>query len=55
MSTENKLRRARRAMERLMKGVSLRNKKRCIWIREQSKIKDIIELIEEQKWRWAFS
>jgi len=54
-STENKLRRAQRAMERLMIGVSLRDKKRCTWIREQTKVKDIIEMIKEQKWRWAFS
>nr|XP_027238077.1 uncharacterized protein LOC113829174 [Penaeus vannamei] len=43
----------KRAMERLMIEVSLRDKKRCIWIRDQTKIKDIIELIKEQKRRWA--
>ena len=49
----NKLRSAQRAMERSMLGVTLRDKKRATWIREQTKVKDILEAIKEQKWRWA--
>ena len=49
----NKLRVAQRAMERAMLGITLRDKKRTTWIREQTKVRDIIEIIKEQKWRWA--
>ena len=50
---ENKLRVAQRSMERAMLGITLRERKRTTWIREQTKVRDIIEIIKEQKWRWA--
>ena len=50
---ENKLRSAQRGMERLMLGISLRDKKRGSWTRENTKVKDILVAIKEQKWRWA--
>ena len=40
-------------MERSMLGITLRDRKRSTWIREQTKVTDIIEVIKEQKWRWA--
>ena len=51
--SENKLIRAQRAMERSMMKLTLRNKKRASWIRQNTKVDDIIESIKIQKWRWA--
>ena len=36
-----------------MLGISLRDKKRASWIRENPKVKDILVVIKDQKWRWA--
>ena len=36
-----------------MLGISLRDKKRSSWIRENTRVKDILVAIKEQKWRWA--
>ena len=49
---ENKLGSAQRGMERLMLGISLRDRKRTSLIREKTKVKDILLAIKEQKWRW---
>ena len=40
-------------MERSMMKLTLRNKKRASWIRQNTKVDDIIEVIKKQKWRWA--
>ena len=48
---ENKLRRTQRGMKRSMLGISLRDKKRASWIRENTKFKDLLVAIKEQKWR----
>lgn len=50
---ERKLRCAQRAMERIMLGVTLRDRKRATWIREQTRIEDIIVQIKKKKWTWA--
>ena len=50
---ENKLRSAQRGMERSMLGISLRDKKGSSWIRENTRVKDILVAIKEQKWRLA--
>ena len=50
---ENKLRSAQRGIERSMLGISLRAKKRASCIRENTRVKDILVAIKEQKWRWA--
>ena len=50
---ETKLRSAQRAMERSMLGFILKDRKRASWIREQTGVKDILEAIKEQKWKWA--
>ena len=48
-----KLRTTQRAMERKMVGVTLRDKKRAEWIREQTRVKDILVEIKKKKWVWA--
>ena len=40
---ERKLISAQRGMERSMMGISLRDRKRATWIREQTKVEDILE------------
>lgn len=50
---ERKLRSAQRAMERKMVGVTLRDRKRASWIREQTQVEDILAQIKRKKWRWA--
>ena len=50
---ENELGSAQRGMERSMLVISLRDRKRGSWIREKTKVKDILVAIKEQKWRWA--
>ena len=50
---ENKLRSAQRGMETSILGISLRDKKRSSWIRKNTRVKDILVAIKEQKWRWA--
>ena len=50
---ERKLRSMQRAHERLMVGVSLRDHKTSEWIREKTRITDILDHIRRKKWRWA--
>ena len=52
-ASENKLRIAQRAMERSMLGISLRDKITNQWIRQQTKIVDVMERISSLKWNWA--
>jgi hypothetical protein len=42
-----------RKMERIMVGVTLRDRKRASWIREQTKVIDIMDHIRGNKHRWA--
>ena len=46
---DNKLRSAQRGMERSMLGKSLRDKKRSSWIKENTRVKDILVAIKEKK------
>ena len=50
---EQKLITTQRAMERRMLNISLHDKVRHAIIRNQTRVKDIIEKIKEMKWRWA--
>ena len=50
---ENLLRVAQKAMERAMLGITLRDRKRSTWIREKTKVKDIIQVLKQQKLRLA--
>ena len=36
-----------------MLRITIRDRKNSAWIREQTKIKDIIQFTRQQKWRWA--
>ena len=53
LETERKLTSTQRAMERLMLGVTLRDKKKASEIREQTKVEDIIQSIKKKKWQWV--
>ena len=33
--------------------MTLRDRRRPTWIREKTRVKDIIQVIKQQKWRWA--
>ena len=46
---ERKLVSAQRGMERLMLGISLRDRKRAAWIREQTKVEDILKCVNKKK------
>ena len=46
---KNKLRRAQKGTERSVLGISLRDRKRASWVREKTKVKDILVEIKEQK------
>ena len=48
-----KLRTTQQAMERKMIDVTLRDKKRAEWVREQTGVKDIIVEIKKKEWTWA--
>lgn len=50
---ESKLRPAKWAMEQMMIGVTLRDRKRESWIREQSRVEDSTVQIKKNKWTWA--
>ncbi len=42
-----------KGMERRMLGITWRNKKRALWIREQTKVEDILMTITNKKLTWA--
>ena len=50
---ERKLRTAERKIERIMLGITLRERKRATWIRERTRIEDILVTIKKKKWAWA--
>ncbi len=50
---ERKLNSAQRGMERRMLGITWRDRKRASWIREQTKVEDILMTIKKKKWTWA--
>ena len=52
-ASENKLRVAQRAMERSMLGKTLRDRMTNQWIRQQTKVVDVMERIASLKWSWA--
>lgn len=53
MKLENKLRTAQSAMERKMLGLTLRDRKKEVWIREETGITDILVDIKRKKFCWA--
>ncbi len=50
---ERKLRSAQREMERSMLGITRRDNKQAPWIREQTKVEDILMTVKNKKWTWA--
>ena len=48
-----KLRSMQRAHERIMLNITWRDHKTAEWIREQTKLRDILETISKPKWTWA--
>ena len=50
---EKKLRVTERAMERIMLGVTRRDKVRNEDLRKKTNARDIIQEIKTKKWRWA--
>ncbi|XP_037803636.1 uncharacterized protein LOC119598084 [Penaeus monodon] len=50
---ERKLASAQRRMERLVLGISLRDKRRATWIRKQTKVETIVRIIKKKEWPWA--
>ena len=49
----SKLRVAQRAMERKMLNLKVKDKVPCKEIRERTRLKDVVEFAERQKWKWA--
>ena len=52
-ASSNKLRVAQRAMGRSMLGITLRDKHTNEWIRQQTKVVDVMTRIASLKWDWA--
>ncbi len=50
---ERKLRSAQRGMKRKMLGITWRDRKRASWIRELTKVEDILVKIKNEKWKWV--
>ena len=50
---ERKLRSAQRGMERIMLGITWKDKKTASWIRNQTRVEDILSSIKRRKWTWA--
>ncbi len=50
---EIKLRIAQRGKERIMLGITWKDKKRASWIREQTNVEEILRTIKNKKWTWA--
>ncbi len=50
---ERKLRSAQRGMERRILDITWRDRKRASWIREQTKVEDILMTIKDKKLTWA--
>ena len=50
---QERLRVTQRSMERVMIGVTRRDKKTNVWIRQQTGLQDVITRIKQLKWQWA--
>ena len=40
-------------MEKIILGITQRDRKRASWIREQTKVEHILSTIQRKKWTWA--
>ena len=50
---QNKLAAAQTKMERSMLNVTYKDRKTNIWVRERTKVIDIINTVRKMKWSWA--
>jgi len=40
-------------MERAMIGITMRDRRRSTWVRAKTRVKDIVQVVKKQKWRWV--
>ncbi|KAK2154453.1 hypothetical protein NP493_2190g00019 [Ridgeia piscesae] len=50
---KHKLAAAQTKMERSMLNITYRDRKTNIWVREKTKVTDVIEQVRRRKWAWA--
>ena len=50
---KNNLTAAQTKMERSMLNITFRDRKTNIWVREKTKVTDVIEQVRRRKWTWA--
>ena len=50
---KNKLAAAHTQMERNMLNITYRKRKTNIWVREKTKVTDVIEQVRRRKWTWV--
>ena len=50
---KNKLAAAQTKMERSMLNITYRDRKTNIWVREKTKVTDVIEQVRRRNWTWA--
>ena len=50
---QNKLAAAQTKMERSMLNITYKDRKTNIWVRERTKVIDIINTVRKMKWSWA--
>ena len=50
---KNKLAAAQTKMERNMLNITYRDTKTNIWVRQRTKVTDVVEQIRSRKWTWA--
>ena len=48
-----KFRSTQRAHEKVMLGYKLKDRKRVSWIREQTKLNNLVQATKSAKWKWA--
>ena len=52
-AVEKKIQATQRKMERIMLGITWEDRKKNTWVREQTKLEDILTIIKRRKWSWA--
>ena len=50
---KNRLAAAQTKMERNMLNITYRDRKTNVWVREKTKVTDVIEQVRRRKWTWA--
>ena len=52
-TARNLLRIAQTAMERAMLAITLRDRHRSTWIRAKTRVKDIVQVVKKEKWKYS--